>query len=83
MNPYRNDEDLKRSVIAYIRKSRMAYPDTVYHQEEDVELIGGELVRLAIQGNSAGSGYLHCFVFNGFLQQIYCWQGLDCISNSG
>ena len=42
------DEDLKRSVIAYIREKqngRILILST--HQEEDVELIGGELVRLA------------------------------------
>ena len=42
------DEELKHSVIAYIREKqagRILILST--HQEEDVELIGGELVRLA------------------------------------
>ena len=41
------DEDLKRSVIAYIKEKqdgRILILST--HQEEDVELMGGELVRL-------------------------------------
>lgn len=41
------DEDLKRSVISYIKEKqegRILILST--HQEEDVELIGGELVRL-------------------------------------
>ena len=42
------DEELKHSVIAYIREKRdrrILILST--HQEEDVKLIGGELVRLA------------------------------------
>ena len=41
------DDELKRNVISYIREKqdgRLLILST--HQEEDVELIGGELVRL-------------------------------------